>query len=224
MTTTKLQIALITFFTNIGPKLASTINTNFANFTDYLPERTVNSLFFTPTDENEILNIVRSFKSSTSCGYDGLSMHLLKEIIHYLVTPLKHIFNLSLTSGIFPNSLKVAKVIPIYKKDDPAQVKNYRPISLLPVFSKILEKIAHERLYKFLTDNEILNPNQFGFRKGFSTDFAIIQTYDKIIESLSNKTHIIGVFMDLSKAFDTINHKILLEKLHNYGVRGVVLS
>ena len=162
--------------------------------------------------------------SSRSCGYDGLSMHLLKRIIHPLVTPITHICNLSLSTGIFPNSLKIAKIIPIYKKDDASQIKNYRPISLLPVISKILEKIAYERLYKFLIDNHILNPVQFGFRKGFSTDFAIIQTCDKIINSLANKMHIIGVFMDLSKAFDTINHEILLKKLHNYGIRGTVLS
>ena len=113
---TKIANCFNNFFTNIGPTLASTININVGNFTDYLPKRNMNSLFFTPTNENEILNIVRSFKSSRSCGHDGLSMHLLKQIIHSLVTPLTHICNLSLSTGIFPNSLKIAKVIPIYKK------------------------------------------------------------------------------------------------------------
>jgi len=120
--------------------------------------------------------------------------------------------------------MKIAKVIPIFKKDDPAEVKNYRPISLLPVISKILERLAYNRLYKFLIDNNLLNPNQFGFRKGYSTEYAIIQSCDTIINTLSRKEHIIGIFLDLSKAFDTIDHQILIHKLSKLGVRGIVLS
>ena len=100
----------------------------------------------------------------------------------------------------------------------------YRPISLLPCISKILEKLVYKRLSSFLTLNNILNPSQFGFRKKFSTDFAIIKLLDKVIQSLSNKEHVIALFMDLSKAFDTIDHDILLYKLNNYGIRGIVLS
>jgi len=133
-------------------------------------------------------------------------------------------FNLSISSGVCPNSLKIAKVIPIYKKDDSALVSNYRPISLLPSISKILEKIVHKRLYNFLNSNNLLIPNQYGFRKSHSTDYALIKLYDKIIHSLSNKEHTFGIFMDLSKAFDTINHEILINKLHNYGIRGTSLA
>jgi len=115
-------------------------------------------------------------------------------------------------------------VIPIYKKDDSTQIKNYRPISLLPVISKILEKIVYKRLYSFLQENNTLICNQFGFRKGFSTDYALIQSCDKIIQALNNKEHIIGVFTDLSKAFDTMNHDILLQKLIHYGIRGTTLK
>ena len=141
------------------------------------------------------------------------------------MSPLTHIFNLSLSSGIFPNSLKIAKIVPIHKKDDPSLIENYRPISILPAISKILEKIAYNRLYKFLTDNNLLNTNQFGFRKGYSTDYAIIQSCDKIIDTLVRKEHIIiGIFLDLSKAFDTIDHKIIINKLSYYGVRGIILS
>jgi len=211
------------FFVNIGPRLASTIHSN-VNFRDYLFNGTENSLFFIPTNENEILDIVRSFKMSKSCGYDGISVFLLKKISHCLASPLVHICNLSLSTGIFPDSLKIAKVIPIYKKDDSTQIKNYRPISLLPVISKILEKIVYKRLYSFLQENNTLICNQFGFRKGFSTDYALIQSCDKIIQALNNKEHIIGVFMDLSKAFDTMNHDILLQKLIHYGIRGTTLK
>ena len=113
---------------------------------------------------------------------------------------------------IFPNSLKLAKVIPVYKKDDSFLISNYRPISLLPSISKVLEKLVYKRLFKFLINNNLLNPNQFGFRKGYSTDYALLQLYDKITESLSNREHIIGVFMDL---FDTLDHKWFSDYLSN---------
>ena len=157
------------YFTNIGPELASSIDSNVGHFTDYIIGQSKTSLFFTPTNENEILKIVQSLESSKSCGHDEISANLLKKIIFYILAPLNYIFNLSFTSGSFPDAMKIAKVIPIFKKDDPAEVKNYRPISLLPVISKILERLAYNRLYKFLIDNNLLNPNQFGFRKGYSS-------------------------------------------------------
>ena len=212
------------YFTNIGPKLANNINSNIGHFSDYLSEPFNKSLFFTPTNPNEILNIVRSLKSSKSCGYDELNVFTLKQIIHYLASPLAHIFNLSLSSGIFPSAFKIAKVIPVFKKDDPTHLNNYRPISILSSLSKILEKIVHKRLYSFLNDNNLLIPNQFGFRNQHSTDHAIIQLCDKIITAISNKEHAVGIFMDLSKAFDTINHNILIYKLRSYGIRGKVLN
>ena len=109
-------------------------------------------------------------------------------------------------------------------KSKSSLVSNYRPISLLPAFSKILEKNIHHRLYDFLTSNNLLIPNQYGFRKSLSTDLAIIQLYDEIVQSLSKKEHSIGIFMDLSKAFETIDHQILLKKLNNYGIRGTALA
>ena len=162
--------------------------------------------------------------TTKSSGYDGISVYLLKKIIFYIATPLTYIFNLSLSIGKCPNSLKLAKVIPIFKKDDSTLISNYRPISLLPSISKILEKIVYKRLYRFLQNYNLLIPNQFGFRSGHSTDYAILYMYDKIIEAFRKKEHIIAVYMDLSKAFDTIDHKILIHKLKNYGVRGVALS
>ena len=121
-----------------------------------------------------------------------------------------HIFNLSISTGICPDFLKIAKVNPVFKKDNPHEITNYRPISILPSISKILEKIIYNRLYKFLDTFHFLNLNQYGFRKGHSTDQALIQIYDKITNAMANKEHIIGVFMDLSKAFDTLDHQILL--------------
>ena len=213
------------FFTRVGPELASKINSNDnTHFSDYLTRPLNKNIFFNPTDEAEIIKVVKSFQPKKSSGYDGISMKLLKQIVYFIAAPLVYIFNLSLSTGICPTLFKIAKVIPIFKKDDPTQVTNYRPISLLPAISKVLEKIVYKRLISFLLVNNILNSSQFGFRKNFSTEMAIIQLVDKIINSLSKKEHIIAIFMDLSKAFDTIDHNILLYKLNHYGVRGIPLS
>ena len=219
--------AFNSYFTNIGPQLATKIRNKHvnSNFSKFLPPKFEKSLFFTPTDEEEVLKIVRCLKPSRSSGHDEISVNLLKKIILQLTKPLTYIFNISLSSGKCPNSLKIAKVVPVFKrKDDASLLTNYRPISLLPSISKILEKIIHKRLYIFLQVNGLLIPNQFGFRKGHSTDLAIIQLLDKITESFANKEHLIGIFMDLSKAFDTIDHDILIYKLKRYGVHGLALS
>ena len=122
-------------------------------FLKYLNNYVNQSLFFNPTNIQEILEIVRSLKSSKSSGYDELSVSLLKQIIHFIASLLSHIFNFSLSQGVFPDPLKVAKIIPIYKKDDHSKISNCRPISLLPSISKILEKIVYKRLYSFLDIN-----------------------------------------------------------------------
>ena len=212
------------YFVNIGPNLANKLNTPNEDFATYLPEPSNSSLFFNPTDPSEITEITKNLKSSKSQGHDKISAFLLKEIIHFIASPLTHIFNLSINTGKCPESLKIAKVNPIFKKDNPHEISNYRPISILPSISKILEKIIYNRLYTFLDTFHLLNLNQYGFRKGHSTDQALAQLHDKITNAMANKEHVIGVFMDVSKAFDTLDHQILLKKLYCYGIRGTALS
>jgi len=135
--------------------------------------------------------------------------------------PLTHIYNLSLCSGQVPKKLKIAKVIPVYEKGDAQMACNYRSISLLSIFDKLLEKVMANRLSKHLEVNQILHKYQFGFRKNHSTSLALIDVIDNILEHLDNYRHVIGIYLDLQKASDTVNHEILLFKLYNYGVREV---
>ena len=125
-------------------------------------------------------------------------------------------------SDVFPDCLKIAKVVPIYKNEDRSVVSNYRSISLLSIFSKLIEKLMHKRLYSFLMSNKILYHYQFGFRKSHSTNLALIEVIDNLLFNFENDNISVGIYIDLQKAFDTVNHKILLAKMYNYGIRGIV--
>ena len=176
-----------------------------------------------PTTDYEIADVILNLKQTNSLGYDDIPMHIIKSSNSELSYILSHIINCSMVEGIFPDSLKIAKIIPIYKSGDSKSLTNYRPISILSVFSKIFEKIISIRLKQFMTSNNILHENQFGFRSGLSTSMALLQLVDELTESIDSKKVTIGVFVDLAKAFDTIDHDILLKKMLHYGIRGVAL-
>ena len=161
---------------------------------------------------------------SLSTGPTSIPLKLLSLIPDLIITPLAYIINLSLTTGEYPELLKVVKVIPIHKGGSTQDVNNYRPIFQLSVFDKIIEKIVHKDLYFFLEAHNILFDKQFGFRKNNSTTHALIQITELIKKSIDKGKYGCGIFIDLRKAFDTVNHEILLTKLEHYGIRGNMLD
>ena len=213
------------FFSSIGPSLAQSIQgPPDKSFEDYLKQKILFSFSFDTINPDIVLKCINDLKSKSSFGHDKISSITLKHIGTEIAPTLSLIINQSLLTGIFPDSLKIAKIVPVFKKEDPHITDNYRPISLLPIISKIFEKIVFKQVYEYFTINKLLYKNQYGFRKKHSTELAGLELNDIIINNLDNEKIPIAIFLDLSKAFDTIDHQILLKKLHHYGITGIPLK
>ncbi len=221
--TNKIDIAnrFNTFYADIGPQLAQKIvMPKGKSFKDYLTVKHNLAFKFENVDDEAIKKIISSLKSKTSFGWDGISTKLLKSIQDILSGSLTIIINQMLNTGIFPDKLKLAKVSPIYKKEDETLFTNYRPISLLPAISKVFEKVIFKQLYHFFQSNNLFYNSQYGFRSKHSTEFAALEVVDRIVTSMDENDIPINIYIDLSKAFDTLDYDILLQKLSYYGING----
>ena len=176
------------------------------------------SFFIDPTNETEIINVINHLKEGAP-GRDEIVARNLKCISDSIAYPLAQVANLSFQQGIFPEELKIAAVTPLYKAKDPMMFNNYRPISLISVFAKILERLMYNRLLKFINKNQIFNKHQFGFRDKHSTFMALIILIENLVNAIDNGKCAVGIFLDFQKAFDTVDHCILLD-IYFYGIRG----
>ena len=207
---------------NMNQELYSSLDNNEATDNKvYFDKSEPGSMFFGPCDEHEIFEIISDLESSKS---SDLPIRVIKQSSIHLVPKLTKYFNEFIEKGVFPKILKTGRITPIFKKGDAQMFGNYRPVCTLPIFGKIFEKIIFNRLQNFFSSKGIIYDNQFGFRKNHSTNHAINFSINKILEGMNRNKHMLGIFIDLSKAFDTINHDKLLEKLSNYGIRGTCHS
>ena len=212
------------YFATVGSKLASKIPQTINTFYDYLDPPLNRTFFFDPIIPEDINLEISVLQDNKAHGLYSSPVRLLKLAKRVISVPLATIFNQSICSWIFPSKLKCAKIIPIFKDEDDTLPENYRPISLLSIYNRIFEKLMYSRVTKFVKDCNILYDQQYGFRSKHSTQHAVLEMVNTILQNMDNGKFSCGVFIDLKKAFDTVNHEILLAKLENYGIRGVINS
>ena len=209
------------YFTSIGSRLASACPPSTTSFTSFLPPPLPHTIVFFPTTAMEIFNIITNLEVSSSCGMDGIPACVIKFVADCIASPLSVLINHSIRTSTFPDTLKIAKIIPIYKSGARSDPSNYRPIALLSTFSKIYEKVIYSRMIDFIKKHDILYSYQYGFRANHSTELALIKLLDTITANWDAGKYACSVIIDLQKAFDSIDVDILLTKLQWYGFRGL---
>lgn len=210
------------YYINVGLNMIQNIDTPLP-----LIERTSvnpNTMYLNPVTENELIQHISTLKNNGSPGIDGITAYIIKRNHKYILKPLKHLINLIFEKSLVPKQFKSSIITPIHKAGDKLKISNYRPISVINNFSKIFEKCLKSRIVNFFNLNNILHEQQFGFRTGRATSDAMCSVINNITEGVNRNKKCIAVFLDLAKAFDTVNHQRLLSVLERYGVRGAVLD
>lgn len=211
-----------TFYVEITEKLKE----NIPNHKDlpHIFNKNYNSMFLLDTNETEVMEIILKLKNNKTNDCNNLNTNIIKSIANEITSTITHLINTSFNTGIFPQSLKLSRVVPIYKDHKHTDPNNYRPITITNTISKIIEKIMKKRLVNYLTSNRLLNEDQYGFRKGSNTLFAIMNILHRAYKAIDNKEKVGIIFLDLSKAFDMVDHELLLNKLETLGIRGLVYN
>ena len=210
------------FFANVANNLVSNLPPSSYSPLSFMPNcREFYSFYLSPTSVDEILYEISNLNLSKSCGPFSIPITILKLLKHQISLSLVDIFNCSFSTSTVPDKFKIASVIPVHEQGSKFILNNYCPISLLSIFSRILEKIVCKQLDSFIVKHNLLYENQYGFRSKHSTLHAVISITDKIQKAIDQGYYSCGIFLDLSKAFDTVNHPILLDKLEYYGIRGL---
>jgi len=213
------------YFCNIGKAMNDSVKSKPSTNPNTMSECNA-SMYFPKTNETEILNIIKKLKVNSSPGPDQFQTKLIQKCASNLIKPLTHISNSMITSGCFPDNTKVAKVIPVFKEGDKFLCSNYRPISVLSVFSKIFENLMLSRILTFLKSQSLISEKQFGFCEKSSTQAATINLLSTLQKRIDSKPKNLGalLFIDLSKAFDSINTLLLIKKCQLLGIRGPALK
>jgi len=207
------------YFTKIGLQLANSVHSpEGISFKNFLENPISDQFQFKLVNNNDIIKAIESLNSKTSKGVDGLSTVMLKNIKMELSESLSLMINQSLTTGIFPEKLKIARVVPFHKCKNKSEISNYRPISILPSVSKVFERIIHDQVYAYFSSQSLFYSSQYGFRKQRSTELATLELVERVLKEMDNNNIPINIYLDLSKAFDTLDHEILLYKLKYYGM------
>jgi len=209
------------YFSSVAHSIRNKIPPSFKHFSTFLKHPNSSSIFIFPCTPQEVSKCIASFDHKKASGPHSIPMLILKLISQDISIPLSKLINLSFETGVFPEILKISKVVPIFKKGSPLEPSNYRPISLLSNLEKIFEKLMYSRLSNFLDKYKVLYSRQYGFRKSHSTTHTILNIIERIRQNLDKGQFACGTFVDLQKAFDTVDHAILCKKLNHYGIRGV---
>ena len=211
------------YFSTVTDDIVSSIHPSIHSYRHYLLGNYQTSFELSPMSSSEIELIIKNL-NDTDGGYQKIPTKVFKIFSSIISEPLSIIFNICIADGYFPNSLKISKIVPIYKSKSKLLVENYRPISLLPIISKFFEKYIYQHLSSYVEINNILCDQQAGFRKKSSTNISIAKFLDKVISGVDEGVFGLGVFLDFRKAFDMVDHDILLDKMFHYGIRGTPLK